>query len=234
VTKRDEIWNITIEVLCETGLASIREIARFMLYEKLQNGEVSRKNLDQVTERGVVYPKTEPHSDVPRSMYHPEVEEELEREFGYDISDLRSELDFAIEHIEALPSKNTIRRTVQVMDEMEWIEQREENLVEKKWVPSDRALKYLNLNDRAHKEGLMNRIPSHFSLNDMAEMVQKDPERVQAILKINSRDIEVFEEALKSELTRREFERFYPEEIGEEDEEEDEEDPEMTRGYDLN
>lgn len=111
-------------------------------------------------------------------------------------------------------------------------ELREEKLAEKKWVPSDRALKYLNLSDRAHKEGLMNRIPSHFSLNDMAEMVQKDPERVQAILKINSRDIDVFEEALKSELTKREYERFYPDESREEDDEEDV-DPEMTRGYDL-
>lgn len=231
MTKRDEIWNITLEVLCETGLVSIREVARFMLYEKLEDGEVSRKNLDQVAERGVVYPKTEPRSDLPRSMYHPEVEEELEREFGYDISDLRSELDFAIEYIEALPSKNTIRRTVQVMDEMEWIAQREEKLAEKKWVPSDRALRYLNLSDRAHKEGLMNRIPSHFSLNDMAEMVQKDPERVQAILKIGSRDIKVFEEALKSELTKTEYEKFYPDEYEEDDEEDM--DPGMTRGYDL-
>ena len=233
MTKRDEIWNITLGVLCETGVVSIREIARFMLYKKLEDEEVSRKNLDQVTERDVVYPTTEPRSDVPHSMYHPGVQEELEREFGYDISDLRSELDFAIEHIEALPSKNTIRRTIQVMDEMEWIAQREEKLAEKKWVPSDRALRYLNLSNRAHKEGLMNRIPSHFSLNDMAEMVQKDPERVQAILKINSRDIDVFEEALKSELTKREYERFYPDESREEDDEEDV-DPEMTRGYDLN
>jgi hypothetical protein len=179
LTKRDDLWDLTLERICDVGIISIRELLRYMIYKKTKKGEISRQEVEEVVDTSLIF-AIEEGNDIPYHMFDIQVAEVLQ-DVGYQIEDMKEEIDFAIKKIDEIPSKNTTRRTMNIIEEKGWIAEYRNVAMEKKWVPGDKAIEYMELKRDAELEALLNRMPAHYSIKQIYEVFMEEPERAKAI-----------------------------------------------------